>query len=115
MTRIWIFLCSFGLPLLSFAQSHPINGTTPSKLELIALVHASIMQSDGSVLTNANLLLSGDKILALGKNITIPSEALVYDLNWNQKATHREKRFNTSRRRISNSNNLKNMKSNAIN
>jgi imidazolonepropionase-like amidohydrolase len=63
-----------------FSQLHPVNGTAPSNPKVIALVHASIVLADGSTLTNGTLLLSGDKILEVGKSVTVPENAIVYDL-----------------------------------
>ena len=80
MTRIWIFLCLLGCTSIVSSQTHPVNGTALSTPKVIAFTHASILLADGSTLTNGTLLISGDKILELGKSVTIPEDAIVYDL-----------------------------------
>ena len=80
MTRIWFFLCFVTFSSGVFSQTHPVNGTAPSNPKVIALVHASIVLTDGSTLTNGTLLISGDQILEVGKSVTVPENAIVYDL-----------------------------------
>jgi len=80
MTRIWIFLILLGIFFRIPAQTHPVNGTAASKAKFIALTNASIIMADGSLLTNATLLLSGEKIVEVGKKVSIPKDAIVYDL-----------------------------------
>lgn len=54
-----------------------VRDNTP---EVHALVHATVIQQPGKKLDDATLLIRDGKIEAVGKNVSIPADALVHDL-----------------------------------
>jgi imidazolonepropionase-like amidohydrolase len=80
MKHVFNFLlCCIPMATL-LAQTQPVNGTAPSLKPKIALTHASVLQSDGTVLENSTLLLEGETILECGKSVVIPKGAIAYDM-----------------------------------
>ncbi|MEY3158569.1 MAG: hypothetical protein RLZZ49_49 [Bacteroidota bacterium] len=73
-----ILLGCFSISL--FAQpSFPVNGVADQRETMYAFKNATIVQDAQRMLNNATLLIRQDKIVAIGTNITIPSDAIVID------------------------------------
>ncbi|MCE2757631.1 MAG: hypothetical protein LW706_06750, partial [Chitinophagaceae bacterium] len=71
-----ILLGCFSISL--FAQpSFPVNGVADQRETMYAFKNATIVQDAQRMLNNATLLIRQDKIVAIGTNITIPSDAIV--------------------------------------
>ena len=73
-----ILLGCFSISL--FAQpTFPVNGVADQRETMYAFKNATIVQDAQRMLNNATLLIRQDKIVAVGTNITIPSDAIVID------------------------------------
>ncbi|MEY2595521.1 MAG: hypothetical protein RI965_793 [Bacteroidota bacterium] len=73
-----ILMGCIGLSL--FAQpTFPVNGVADQRETMYAFKNATIVQDAQHVLNNATLLIRQDKIVAVGTNLTIPSDAIVVD------------------------------------
>jgi len=60
-------------------QTMPINGVKDDRVEIHAFTNATIYTDYQTKLENATLLISGNKVVAVGSNVTIPAEAIVHD------------------------------------
>jgi len=68
------------LSISLFAQpSFPVNGVADQRETMFAFKNATIVQDAQHVLNNATLLIRQDRIVAVGTNISIPSDAIVID------------------------------------
>ncbi|MFN5911474.1 MAG: amidohydrolase family protein, partial [Bacteroidota bacterium] len=76
-TLITLFL--FTINLSVFAQVRPQNGVKESEPELIALKNATIYVTPERKISNATLLLRGERIAEVGSFVIIPEEALIID------------------------------------
>ncbi len=78
---LWV-ICFFTLSIPSFAQTvtFPINDIADNRDNVYAFTNAKIQQSSTVFIDNGTLVIKGNKILAVGKNVTIPSNAVVIDL-----------------------------------
>ena len=78
------FVAGMGLLCIALAAraqtGFPVNGAvTPAEKGAYAITNATIVQNGKSTLTNATLVVRDGKIVAVGKNVTIPRDALVVD------------------------------------
>jgi imidazolonepropionase-like amidohydrolase len=68
------------LSISLFAQpSFPVNGVADQRETMFAFKNATIVQDAQHVLNNATLLIRQDRIVAVGTNVAIPSDAIVID------------------------------------
>jgi imidazolonepropionase-like amidohydrolase len=67
----------------SFAQDYfPENKSVKQNTEITyAFVNANIVKSYDNIISEGTLLIKSEKIIAVGKNISIPKEAILVDLN----------------------------------
>ena len=61
-------------------ETFPVNGMHDERIDIYAFTNATIFIDYQTKLENATLLIQGEKILGVGKNITTPKEAVVTDL-----------------------------------
>jgi imidazolonepropionase-like amidohydrolase len=75
-----IILC---IGLQGFAQDYfPENKSVKQNSEITyAFTNATIVQSYDNMISKGTLLIKSEKIVAIGKNVNIPEEAIVIDLN----------------------------------
>jgi hypothetical protein len=75
-----IILC---IGLQSFAQDYfPENKSVKQNTEITyAFTNANIVKSYDDIISKGTLLIKSEKILAVGKNVSIPKEAIVIDLD----------------------------------
>ena len=72
----------FLIPFIINAQSwKPVNGTKDKRDHYTAFTKASIYSTNGRLIDNAILLIKNEKIIAIGKDINIPENSLIIDLN----------------------------------
>lgn len=65
-----------------FAQkTFPVNGVADARDGLYAFTNTTIYTDYQSVISEATLLIKKGKILSVGKNINIPTDAIIIDLN----------------------------------
>jgi len=62
-------------------QSYPLNGLAEPNAETKAFIHATLVVNHQTTLTNAVLVVKGNRIIAAGNNVTIPQDAHVTDLH----------------------------------
>ena len=75
---LWIVLCT---STALFAQkTFPVNGVADQRDGLYAFTHATIFTDYAHRISDATLLIKKGKVVAAGKNISIPSDAVVVDL-----------------------------------
>jgi imidazolonepropionase-like amidohydrolase len=73
-----IFQCFF---VLAYAQQNfPVNGLSRDKKIIYAFTNAKIYVDYKTIITNATLLVSEDKVIDVGTAVVIPKEALIIDL-----------------------------------
>ncbi|MGB3525634.1 MAG: amidohydrolase family protein [Flavobacteriales bacterium] len=65
---------------LSAQQNAPVNGPHDRAELLVAFTHAVVHTSPGVALTDATVLIKGDRIVEVGKRVRIPMGAEVHDL-----------------------------------
>ncbi|UXP33928.1 amidohydrolase family protein [Reichenbachiella agarivorans] len=67
---------------ISFAQeTFPINGIKDERSDIYALIGAKVHVSWDQSIEGATLLIKKDKVLAVGKNISIPANAIRMDVS----------------------------------
>ena len=83
MKKILTFLFTIGSAITRlYGQSaEPIQPLSNQRIITYAFTHAEIWQDDKSILTDATLVIQKNKIIAVGKDITVPADAIVYDLH----------------------------------
>ena len=59
--------------------SFPVNGVADLRSEVYAFTHATIVKDGQATLTNATLLISQGKIVAVGNNVALPKGAVEVD------------------------------------
>lgn len=80
LTALWLVGFSFLIISETTAQAtFPVNGISNPNEGAYAFVNATIVQDASTTLSDATLLIRNRKIVALGKNITIPKDAQVID------------------------------------
>ena len=83
MNKISTLLCGIAFFILSDShaqQTFPVNGTTDPKHTLFAFTSAKISIDYKTSLDSATLLIRDGRIVDIGKGLTIPAEAVVFDL-----------------------------------
>ena len=79
LTRLTIiFLLAFSIDCFS-QESFPLNGIKDEFKPVYAFTNAHVVNSE-TVLENATLLIQGNKIIDVGTTISIPKNAIVYNL-----------------------------------
>lgn len=63
------------------AQTEPLQGITDKPENLIAFTHAVLHTDPTHTLSDATLLIEGDKIIAAGQKVDIPTHARIIDCN----------------------------------
>ena len=58
----------------------PVNGPHDRNVPVHAFVHATVHPEPGRTLVDATVLVSGDRITAVGRGISVPKDAVVHDL-----------------------------------
>ncbi|MCB0516130.1 MAG: amidohydrolase family protein [Chitinophagales bacterium] len=80
MYKICFFLsvlsCFFSLQA---QETFPINGTKDQRSDSYVFTHATIYKNYQEKLTDANLHIENGKVVAVGKNINIPKDAVIID------------------------------------
>ncbi|MBT8196625.1 MAG: amidohydrolase family protein [Bacteroidia bacterium] len=76
LTFVWL------LPTMCLAQeTYPFNGVKDKRSTVHAFTNANIFTENGKYLENATLVVQEDKIISVGTNVSVPSNAVVHDLN----------------------------------
>ncbi len=73
-----VFVC-----LINFSSAQttfPTNGNRNPNHNYVAFINANITTQPGELINNAKLLIKNGKIEAVGKDISIPKSAVIYDL-----------------------------------
>ena len=61
-------------------ESYPVNGVQDTRPQRYAFTNATVVQDYQTKLENATLLIENGKVVAVGKNITLPPGTVVQDL-----------------------------------
>lgn len=81
MKKIALALYLLGSATIIFAQEHfPVNGVVSKFQATYAFIHAEVHVNAQTTLSNATLLVKGDKIIGVGTQLVIPKNAIVTDL-----------------------------------
>jgi imidazolonepropionase-like amidohydrolase len=82
MKKILTFLFTIIWPVSQLlAQSaQPTQALSDPRVFTYAFTHAEIWQDDKTILTDATLIIKANKIIAVGNNVPVPSDAVIYDL-----------------------------------
>ncbi len=79
-SKLILLLLVCGSALQSAAQqTFPVNGVADSRQGYYAFTNATIVSEAGSQLDGASMIIKEGKIVAVGKNISIPKDAFVVD------------------------------------
>ncbi len=76
-----ILVCFLTFTSIHAQNINPVNGVQTPKHTIYAFTNATLVISPSSTVENGVLLIQDGKILAGGSNVTIPHNAVVYDLN----------------------------------
>ena len=69
------------ISIKSFAQeTFPFNGVRPKDVTSVAFIHAAIVVDPTTTLSDATLVIEKGIIIAAGKDVVIPDNAVVYDM-----------------------------------
>lgn len=81
LSRLFLLtILSVALVVQTSAQAtFPINGVANPQNNVYAFTNATIVKDADNTLTNATLVVHGKKIVALGNNASIPTDAIVVD------------------------------------
>lgn len=60
-------------------EMNPQNGTAPSRASAYALTNATIIVSATQTIEKGTVLIKGDRIVAAGKSVKVPADAVVID------------------------------------
>src|SRR5437870_511357 len=60
-------------------STFPVNGVSEPSQKTYAFINAIIVKDAGSVLTNATMVIRDKKIVSVGTNVTVPSDAVTVD------------------------------------
>jgi imidazolonepropionase-like amidohydrolase len=66
--------------LASAQVTAPLNGPATKRGAVFAFTHATVHPAPGEVLADATVLVSDDRIVAVGQRVSIPTDAIVQDL-----------------------------------
>ncbi|MBL0095048.1 MAG: amidohydrolase family protein [Bacteroidetes bacterium] len=75
-----LFTLFFGLETLNAQTTKPVTGLSDERSIPIAFRNATLIVDAKTVIKGATLLIRKDKIIAAGTGVTIPADAVVYDL-----------------------------------
>lgn len=75
----WAIL--FAVASASAQENAPVNGPHDRAELLIAFIHATVHVSPTAVLTDATVLIQGERILEVGKRVRVPAGAELHDLS----------------------------------
>ena len=82
MYRIIFLFLALTLSCLVVAQeTFPTNGAKNTFEPIHAFTNANIVWAPGHTISNANLLVQGDRILAADSTTTIPAHAIRHDMD----------------------------------
>ena len=82
MKKNFIYLLLFFFSLtISAQQTFPINGVSEKLDPFYAFTNANIILNPNLKISNGILVIQGNKIIAVGQDVIIPQEAIVYDLD----------------------------------
>ncbi|MBK8950726.1 MAG: amidohydrolase family protein [Flavobacteriales bacterium] len=59
----------------------PVNGPHDRNVPVHAFVHATVHPAPGRTLYDATVVVSGDRITAVGQGVSVPKDAVVHDLH----------------------------------
>ncbi|MEO5584948.1 MAG: amidohydrolase family protein [Flavobacteriales bacterium] len=79
LLAVWAFL--FAGCKASAQENAPVNGPHDRAELVIAFLHATVHVSPTGTLTDATVLIQGDRILDVGKRVRVPAGAEVHDLS----------------------------------
>ncbi len=65
---------------MSAQPTFPYNGVLPKDVNAYAFIHANIQADPSTLLTDATLVIEKGRVLAVGKDVSIPANAVVFDL-----------------------------------
>lgn len=82
LTRILLFVVALLLPagLAAQSQTSPVDGMHENTPQVHAFTNATIVTSPGNTLTNATLVVRNGVIEAVGRNVRVPADARVWNL-----------------------------------
>jgi imidazolonepropionase-like amidohydrolase len=80
MRILSFFLFLFITVQLSAQSWEPVNGTKDSRNHYTAFTNAQIYLGNGKWATNETLLIKNDRIVAIGGEVVIPKNTVIYDL-----------------------------------
>lgn len=80
LQKLFLILAAGLFVLNTSAQQIPAIGISDERPNTYAFINATIFVDYATKIDNASLLISGDKIVAVGQNIAIPKGAIVEDL-----------------------------------
>lgn len=78
-SSILFILLSLSLSSLQAQVTFPVNGVADVRNTVYAFTHATIAPNADEMLEDATLLIRKDKIIAIGKGIDIPQNAVIID------------------------------------
>ncbi len=83
MKQVKLFILFICLANISFSQEYfpKTNGVKTPNKKLVAFTNATIYSSPKEVIKKGTLLIKDNKIIGVGKNIKIPKNALIINLN----------------------------------
>jgi len=67
------------LPMAQAQETFPVNGVADKRVATYAFTNTTIVKNAETTLQNATLIITKDKIVAIGNNIAIPANAIVVD------------------------------------
>ncbi|MEO7045854.1 MAG: amidohydrolase family protein [Ferruginibacter sp.] len=76
----WLFFLSCLCSITAICQeTNPVNGVADNRTHSYAFTNAKIVKDAQTTLQNATLIIKEGKIIAVGNNLSIPSDAIVID------------------------------------
>lgn len=76
LLSVWCTLAVFAGAQPTF----PYNGVRPKEVTAVAFIHANIITSPGNLITDGILIVEKGKVTAVGTGLTVPTNAVVYDV-----------------------------------
>lgn len=70
---LFVSICAMAQP------TFPYNGVRPKEVTSIAITHATVIVAPGEQIEDATIIVDKGKIVAVGKGLDIPANAVVYD------------------------------------
>jgi high-affinity K+ transport system ATPase subunit B len=76
----WLFFLSCFCSITAICQeTNSVNGVADNRTHSYAFTNAKIVKDAQTTLQNATLIIKEGKIIAVGNNLSIPSDAIVID------------------------------------